>query len=584
MRNTIDLFMWGFQQHIQISLKVSAESLFNQIDPELKPRLFLLGILTENRTDRHPVCLEPEECGYSVDSFQEVNGLAKQLEKLDAEGNIFHSHPVAQQNHNQRISVNAQIEAITKILTKEDLYGDTEKFVSYPTFVEGYLVFVVLEIDKQALNNHYSLTKTKMDERFKISRSFIESAIDSFLKECSIALKDPNKGIMAIERPAEELMRESGRLFMYSISQAGKNFHGLHGLYDACNSISSLRYEGAEGLGKIIIAKKDHPNIRFTLQLKEPIPMNENRKVRKFLELSNDSSQIICDSELIYGLGEQTGKYNPKEESLFVINFISHHKWEVSHENNTMMVVEYYQPNLPKERISRTKFYGDLKRIFTDIDKNRLDDLWDIVSEAIKQSHGTMLVITDNAEAESKRLGKQCFPINPIKLSSAFVKQASSIDGSILLDKNSTCYAIGVILDGQATEKGDSSRGARYNSAIRYYEQFGKTAPTVLVIISEDGMINLIPNLKPQIKHSSIKEMISALEVMSNSDEIRVRDFNSAISFLKNVEFYLSAEECETINHLRKAIEAKHLENANIKIVYRDLSPNNEMNESYYID
>ncbi len=582
MSNTINLFMWGFQQHIQISLMVSAESLFNQIDPELKPRLFLLGILTEDKPNRHPVCLEPEDCGYAVESFQEINELAKQLEKLDAEGNIFHTHPIAQQNHNKRISVNAQIEAITKILNKEDLYGETEKFVSYPTFVEGYLVFVVLEINKQALNSHYSLTKTKMDERYKISRSFIESAIDTFLKECSNALKDPDKGIMAIERPSEELMRESGRQFMYSISQAGKNFNGLHGLYDACNSIASLRYEGAEGLGKIFIAKKDHPNIRFTLQLKDPIPINENRKVRKFLELSNDNSQIICDSKLIYGLGEQTGKYNPKEESLFIINFISHHKWEVIHENNTMMVVEYYQPNLPKERINRIKFYGDLKRIFTDIDKNRLDDLWDIVSEAIKQSHGTMLVITDNAAEESERLGKQCFPINPIKLSSALVKQVSSIDGSILLDKNSICYAIGVILDGQATDKGDSSRGARYNSAIRYYEQFGKKVPTVLVIISEDGMINLVPNLKPQIKHSLILEMINALEVMSKAVEIRIKDFNSAMSFLQNIEFYLTVEECETINRLRKKIEAKHLANANIKIVYRDFEPNPEMNESYY--
>ncbi len=584
MGNVIDLFMWGYQQHFQISVQVSAEGLFNAIDPRLKPTVFLFGILADKRDDRHPICIEPEDCGYSVKAFAEVNKLAEELEKVDQEKNIFHSHPIAQENHDKRISTNAQIEAIKKILKKEDLYGDTEKFISFPTYVDGFLVFVVLEIQKEALNSYYSLTKEKIDERYKISRSFIESAIDTFLKECSVGLKDPNKGIGAVERQADELLRESGKQFMYSISQAGKNFHGLHGLYDACNSIASLKYEGAEGLGKIIIAKKDHPNVRLTLQLQEPIRVRDFRKVRKFLELSNDNALIISDSELIYGLGEQTGKYNPKDESLFVINFISHFKWEVLHDNNSMMVVEYKQPNLPKERMDRVKFYSDLKRIFKDIDKSQLDDLWDITSEATKQKHGTMLVITDNAKAEAMRLGKQSFSLKPLKLTVGIVQQITSIDGSVLLDKDSVCHAIGVILDGLATDKGDSSRGARFNSAVRYYEHFGKNYPTVIVIISEDGMINLIPNLRPQIKHSTIVDAIERLKKFSESDKQERKHFNQLMTFFENVSFYLTEEECKTVNQLRKTIEENDKNIEGFRIVREDIQPNKEMNESYYLD
>lgn len=584
MGKVIDLFMWGYQQHFQISLQVTAEGLFNAIDQRLKPTVFLFGILTDKRDDRHPICIEPEDSGYSVKAFAEVNKLAEELEKVDQEKNIFHSHPIAQENHDKRISTNAQIEAIKKILKKEDLYGNTEKFISFPTYVDGFLVFVVLEIQKEALNSYYSLTKEKIDDRYKISRSFIESAIDTFLKECSIALKDPNKGIGAVERPADELLRESGKQFMYSISQAGKNFYGLHGLYDACNSIASLKYEGAEGLGKIIIAKKDHPNVRLTLQLQEPIRVRDFRKVRKFLELSNDNALIISDSELIYGLGEQTGKYNPKDESLFVINFISHFKWEVLHDNNSMMVVEYKQPNLPKERMDRVKFYSDLKRIFKDIDKSQLDDLWDITSAATKQKHGTMLVITDNAKVEATRLGKQSFSLKPLKLTVGVVEQITSIDGSVLLDKDSICYAIGVILDGLATDKGDSSRGARFNSAVRYYEHFGKNHPTVIVIISEDGMINLIPNLRPQIKHSTIVDAIEALQKFSEADKQERKHFNQLMSFFENVSFYLTEEECKTVNQLRKTIEESDKDIEGVRIVREDIKPNKEMNESYYLD
>jgi hypothetical protein len=60
-----------------------------------------------------------------------------------------------------------------------------------------------------------------------------------------------------------------------------------------------------------------------------------------------------------------------------------------------------------------------LKRIFQDISKNKIDDLWDVAIEATKQKHGTMLVISDNALDESERLGKQCFPIKPLKLTTS---------------------------------------------------------------------------------------------------------------------------------------------------------------------
>jgi len=584
MTNVIEYFMWGYQQHIRISLQVSAESLFNEIDKKLRPKIFLLGILTDKRDDRHPICIEPEDYGYSVNAFAEVNSLAQELEKVNEESRILHSHPVAQKNHEKRISTNALREALYKILKKEDLYGDTEKFISYPTYIEGFLVFVVLELDKNTLNSYYSLTKEKFNDRYKISRSFIESAIDTYLKESSIALKDPNKGIGAIERPADELLRESGKQFMYSISQAGENFDGLHGLYDACNTISSLKYEGADGLGKMIIARKDHPNIRLTLQLEEPIEVRDYRKVRKFLELSNDNAVIISDSALIYGLGEQTGKYNPKNESLFVINFISHFKWEVLHDNNPMMIVEYRQPNLPKDRIDRVKFYSDLKRIFKDIVKNQLDNLWDITTEATKQKHGTMLVISNNAKAEAERLGKQSFSLNPLILTVGIVQQITSIDGSVLIDKDGICHAIGVILDGLATDKGDSSRGARYNSAIRYYEHFGTKHPTVLVIISEDGMINLIPNLRPQIKHSDILDAIKKFEEMNKEEKIARKYFNQAMTYFQNVAFYLTADECYKINSLRKKIEEADKDIDGVRIVYNDIKPNPEMNDSYYID
>ncbi len=582
--NIINLFMWGYQQHTQISFQVNAESLFSKISHKLNPKVFFIGVLVDNRDDRHPICLEPEDCGYTADDFSDIKNLAIQLEKVDKENMLFHSHPIAQQNHEKRLTTKSYIDAINKILKRKDFLKDTEYLVAYPTYVEGFLVFTVLSLNNETLNNYYSLRKDKTDERYTIYRSFLESTIHVFLKECSNALKDPNNSFNSNGRNVNELLRDAGRTFMYTVSSAGKNFFGLHGLYDACNEIASMKYEGAVGIGNIIIAPPGHKNVKITLQLKEPIKMNDFRKVRKFLELSDDNSSIISDSAEIFGLGEMRGKYNPKDESLFIISFTSHFKWEVLHDNNPLMIVEYREPSIPIDKIDRENFYSDFIRIFNDIEQSQIDDLWDISLEATKQKHGTMLVISDNAVEEAKRLGKQSFPLKPFKLSEKTVHQITSIDGAVLLDRNSVCHAIGVILDGLATDKGDSSRGARYNSAIRYYEHFGKDTSLIIILISEDGMINLIPDLKPQIKHSLILKSIDEFKALLNIDKLNHKSFNNGMQFFQSVNFYLTKDECEIVNKTRKEIE-KNFSNdlSSIRIVYNDLKPNKEMNNSYYI-
>ena len=51
------------------------------------------------------------------------------------------------------------------------------------------------------------------------------------------------------------------------------------------------------------------------------------------------------------------------------------------------------------------------------------------------------------------------------------LRLVTNIDGAVLIEPSGICHAIGAILDGLATEKGDSSRGSRYNGALRYVQQ-----------------------------------------------------------------------------------------------------------------
>ena len=583
-KNIIKLFMWGWQQHIRISFESTAQKLFGRIDKRLYQKVFLLGILVDEREGRHPVCLEPEDCGFDVKCFSDIHKLAKELKKVNGENRIMDSHPIAQKNREKRISNKAYIEAILKILRRESVYDECERYISLPIYIEGYLVFVILELRKDVIEQYYSLTKDKGNYDITIFRSLIESTAHNFLDVCIKSLKDPNNARGINDRSIDELMRQSGKQFMDTVSQVGMSIEGLYDLYDTCNEIASMKYEGAVGLGNMIICPKDHNNIKLTLQLKKPIRVDNYRKVRKFLELSDNNSSIVSDSTFIYGLGELRGKYNPKDESLFVVSFTNQFTWELSHDNNPLMVVEYLKPSLPIEKIDREKFYIDLKRIFKGINENQINDLWDIAIESTKQKHGTMLVISDNAINESERLGKQCFPVKALKVTEKIIQQITSIDGAVLLDRDGNCHAIGVILDGLANDKGDASRGARYNSAVRYYEYFGKIHPTIIVIISEDGMINLIPNLLPQIKHSNIINAITNLKEIAEQEKIDMILFNRMMSYFQLYNFYLTKNECDTINDLRKKIEAKNTNYKDVRIIYDDLKPNNEMDDSYYLE
>ena len=591
MNYLIDQFMWGYQQHFQISLQSFAKRIFSKLDPYLRPKTFLVGILNEELGNRHEICLEPEDCGCMQRDFKNVRKLATQLELVDPESRILHTHPIAEKNHKIRIKNNALRNAILKTIQRSSVYSDLLTYVSSPTEKEEYLIFVILQVSKSAYESHYRLSKEESKEHYHISVSLINSTINEFLEAASHELYVPNAGadLGFSKYEGDEVTKAAGKNFMYTISSKGENPYGLHGLWDACNIISSLTYEGEEGVGGIIIARRDHQNVRMSLILDNPIIISEYRKVRKFLELSDQKNCLISDSYRIYGLGQIFGDYNPINENLFLVNFTQHYHWEVSHAESCLMKISYNQPHLPKTKIDREKFYSDLKRIFKGIKGKDLDNLWLIVVEALKQKHGTMLVVYKGAKDEAKRLAKQCFTIKPTALNEETIKinKITSIDGAVLLSPDGICHAIGVILDGLATDKGDSARGARYNSAVRYYENIKQEFPCILIIISEDGMVNFVPDLMPQVKRSFIIEKINELKELDKSDKIKVKDFNMTLDWLEQHKFYLSQDQCDEINNLRTDIEKKlekQLGADFIKIVRRDLKPNPEMNESYLVD
>ena len=110
---------------------------------------------------------------------------------------------------------------------------------------------VVLQLNRDAFYSDYSLEKDK-DDRYSLTTSLLDAAVREYLGLCSEALgkPDPGASFLVIDRDDDEIIRAAGKRLMYTPANAGNSSEGPHGLFEAGNIISSLRYEGAEGIGK----------------------------------------------------------------------------------------------------------------------------------------------------------------------------------------------------------------------------------------------------------------------------------------------------------------------------------------------
>ncbi|WP_179218610.1 diadenylate cyclase [Saccharibacillus sp. O23] len=341
-------------------------------------------------------------------------------------------------------------------------------------------------------------------------------------------------------------------------------------LMDNLEGISTRTYEGESPFGCLLLIPSEllegqHELIDYAIEFDrsdQSIPLEDSRRIRKLLELTSNKSDLflISDGRKIHGIGEVDWAVLKETQNIvFRIDFkgLSRYeiallniestentdkKWEVKDGrktftmttslniiSNKLMGVAFRNPEISQQSFEPELLYRTLKAQFRndhaegevakDIQFARLAQ---VILEASKQKSGTMVVITDpdTAVDEVKRLRKQSTPVIKKLIDPQFISQLTAIDGAIYYDTRAYCHAIGVILDGVVTEGvGDASRGARFNSAYRYLEKFKKEdKQCVIAIISEDGMVDLIP--EPESEKVNRKRIAAYLEYIEETSEI----------------------------------------------------------------
>ncbi|MEI7836277.1 MAG: DNA integrity scanning protein DisA nucleotide-binding domain protein [Planctomycetota bacterium] len=585
-QHVLKYFMWGYQSHACVSMSVAAERVFIALAPGLRPTVHLIGFLDEDRQDGHPICVEPEDGGYSPDQFAGVKSLA---ETLQAAGNgtlYLHPSQAVADRFAERDRRSYVRKALCSILEQMGAQSSRIAFCGRPEKVEGFLVTPVLQLNRAV---YESLPRLPLDHQIGDRSTFCPSLADAlvrfFLCECLQFLRQPQPGAEfgGICPDEWEALRQAATSFMYAVSSAGDTFEGLHGLYAACNGVSSLRYEGQEGVGRLVIAKRRHPDVFTAVELQSSVGLRNYRAVRKLLELSDSSQALLSDSARVYGLGRILSSYNASLQNLFEVEFMGHYQWRVLHAGRTLMEVAYDRPQLPKPRLARERFESVVQRLFPGVGRIDLDNLWNLVGAAVEQKHGTMLVISDSAQSEAERLASQSTLVSPMTLTPEIMRLVSKIDGAVVIDPHGLCVAIGVILDGMASRNGNSGRGARYNSAIRYVETMSPKK-TLAIVVSEDGSVDLVPDLKPQIDRREITSRLDELFGVAAAEQLNMKHFYEIMNWFSAHRFYLSPEVCKQLNGAKKAVYARHHDaSGSMVIIEPDFEPDPQMSDEYFL-
>jgi len=466
-----------FKQFLRL-LRLYSKAVFNTFDKNLNPYVTVIRM----KADAKSLMLDIQPADSDISTS--IKEFAVTVESQLIEALISGKEEVL-----ERIDKD-----LASTIINDPQYNHRIFFVTDLVEMNGWYTMAFIDIEREVYNNYYRLS----DKNAAVPRSLMNAVSTEFAGDVNKFLHQFGREDYTKSLDFQNTIQKGSKKLLKILGYAGL----WDTIYDKLNKISSLNYEGKAIKGKILFTKKEilnqkdgHPNLDILMTFASRTPLSNHRHVRKLLELSKGDVCLISDSETIYGLGRMRGNYQLEREDLFRIEFTNYYTWELSHNGHKLMRVSHEHTSLPKAKVAYESFFYKVKQVFKDLDNTLIRDLYLLVMEAIKYNTGTLLIFSTNAASESKRLKNQCFQVEPITMTNDVIRSVINIDGAIMMDLDGVCHGIGAILDGMATSRGDASRGARYNSAIRYVETISKSddySDCLAVVISDDGFIDII--------------------------------------------------------------------------------------------
>jgi hypothetical protein len=571
--------MWGYQPHFAYNLQNQAEKVFAELGMDMEPDVLLVGLLKPPLKDKHPVCIEPEEKKWPLEIFSDLPTRFREIEATHPLQNMFYGDAPSMADKPEKMRRSSASMAVREALVSFDQSNHVHSFCGSARPIGDYYVVPVLQIPNVVFEKFppLLLPNTGRDYTPKGEHSLVHSAIAVLLDEASehLLLPDPGRSLSSGMRAASDIAREAAERFLRIPDFLTGSFgYSAADLFQRLNILSSLFYEGRKGSGSLILARPDSVFLEYAVRFRTPVPLNEPRWARKTLQMASERFALICSDGKIHGIGNIADTHRPDQLDAFTVNFLDHYQWELRIGPQVLMYSRFREPKLPQAPIERVQFVSNYLRLFKSTPATDANTVWALFEECTSLEHGTMLVVLEDAEAEADRLKDQGTPIEPVLMTRDLLHRVSGIDGSILLDPAGRCFAIGVILDGTATEECSPARGSRYNSALRYVG----IAPVarMAIVVSEDKTVDLVPFLPPPISRQELEARIRSFERAPTDD------YHADQNWLHERRFYIGEPEAKRINAVLDRLNKAPREVGEIRYLVAQFEPSLEVDDGYY--
>ncbi|MGP2832035.1 hypothetical protein ACTVKO_01820 [Serratia nevei] len=576
----IYLFMWGYQASYRVHVQSLARDVLKKLGAPADAEVLLVGARRPGSKNPNPVCVEPEDGKWQLSLFE---GL------LDSVESSYQSHRLQKMFFGDEPSMRDKPEwmrrdsvrtSVGKALEAFDTEHNVTSFCGEVRRIDDYYVTAVIQIPNATFVQFPPLLSKPIDKGQQGSgfRSLIHAAMYAVLHEATEELHNPDPGRFTHRsmRDAEEITRIAAKDFLHTPGLSIEQRYIHTDLFDALNLVSSLMYEGVKGVGQLILVDPDNDAVEFLAKFVDPVPFREPRWVRKVLQMAATGVGIIANSQYIYGLGRLKESHDSSAQDAFTVAFIDHYQWELYCGTQALLRSHYAVPKLPQEPFDKTAFLANYARLFPLSSHENGLHLWSLLLTQIDQEHGSMIVVAEDAANEAHRLNKQGTNIVPTRLTESLLRCVSGIDGTILLDPDGFCHAIGIILDGEATDECTPSRGSRYNSGVRYVHT-GSTR-RLAIVVSDDRMVDIIPPIRRLASRSRIEHYITSLEAAT------LDNYHDYRNWLDDHRFYINADQCARINTVIDRLDSLPKEVGLIYFETERFQVDPEMDESYLID
>ena len=576
---SIKLFMWGYQPHFRFEIEFCMNEVMKKFGvSEAGVECLLVGARIPGHQNPNGICVEPEDGKWPVTLFDGLLDTIEQEVLTHPLQKMFYSDGPSMQDKPGNIRRDVVRIAVQKALDTYDTEHAVRSFAGMPAPVNDHYVVPVIQLPDELFERFHVLREPISDGYVTGHPSLIHAAVSAVLAEAydELLRPDPGRNSGRQMRSSKEVVLRAAESFMSTLRViTNPKGYGAPNLFERFNLISSLMYEGTEGTGRLLLAKPESKSANILLKFAEPISFREPRWCRKVLQMALSETALVADCERIFGLGTVAAGIDPwVSQDTFEIEFIEHYHWRLLCGEKVMLVSRHGSPSLPQEKFSQSRLLDIYQRLFPKATKEDAANFILLFKAAVKQHHGSMLIIAEDAEAEADRLRSQGTKIEPTRLTPDFYCHASAIDGAIIIDPCSVCHAIGVILDGPACPGNTPSRGSRYNSGIQYVN--ATDTSRLAIVVSDDGTVDVVPLLRPQIKRSAINKAITNLEA-ANKD-----NYHSAVNWLDKHRFYLSQVQCDRVNAALERIRDEPRETGEFWRIWSKFLTHPEMNDSYF--